>query len=96
MERQAILTRVEPDPPPTFHAVLNQAAVLREVGGPDIMHGQIDSIPQGREPPEHQYRHPAVGSRRPRCDGISLRDHGLPDQREDPSVVYIDTPSSAA
>jgi len=96
MERQAILTRVDPAPPPTLHVVLNEAAVLREVGGSDIMSDQIEGLRKAASRPNISIdvlplkagAHAAMES------AFVILD--FPDPGEDPSVVYIDTPSSAA
>lgn len=95
MERQAILTRDDP-PPPTLHAVLNEAAILRQVGGPDVMSEQVDRLHKAATRPNITIdvlplktgAHAAMES------AFVILDFPHPD--EDPSVVYIDTPSSAA
>lgn len=96
MERQAILTRETPAPPPTLHVVLNEAAVLREVGGTAVMRDQIDRLRKAATKPNISVdilplkagAHAAMES------AFVILD--FPDPREDPPVVYIDSPSSAA
>lgn len=95
MERQAILTRTQPAPP-RLHVVLNEAAVLREVGGPGVMAEQVDRLRAAAQRPNITIdvlplkagAHAAMES------AFVILDFPEPD--EDPSVVYIDTPSSAA
>ena len=95
IKRQTILTRSDP-PAPRLHVVLNEAAVLREVGGPDIMAEQIDRLRRAaRRPnltidvlPLKAGAHAAMES------AFVILDFSEPD--DDPSVVYTDTPSSAA
>ncbi|MDM4723488.1 helix-turn-helix transcriptional regulator [Micromonospora sp. WMMA1363] len=94
MERQAILTR--DNQPPTLHVVLNEAAVRREVGGPDVMVEQITRLRQAASRPTITISvlplkagaHAAMES------AFVILD--FPDPTDDPSVVYIDSPSSAA
>ena len=96
MQRQAILTRVEPTEPPTLHVVLNEAAVLRQVGGSDIMSDQIEGLRKAASRPNISIdilplmagAHAAMES------AFIILD--FPNPSEDPSVVYLDTPSSAA
>jgi len=95
MERQAILTRSDPAPP-RLHVVLNEAVVLREVGGLDVMAEQIGRLRQAAARPNISIEvlplkagaHAAMES------AFVILD--FPDPSDDPSVVYIDTPSSAA
>jgi hypothetical protein len=39
MKRQRILTR--PDQPPRVHAILDEAALRRQIGGPEVMRSQL-------------------------------------------------------
>ncbi len=96
MERQAILTRADPVGPPTIHAVLNEAVLLREVGGSTIMRDQLERLRKAADQPHISIdilpftagAHAAMESTFVVLD--------FADPSEDPSVVYIDTPSSAA
>jgi hypothetical protein len=96
MERQAILTRETPAPPPALHVVLNEAAALREVGGAAVMRDQLDRLRKSATRPNISVdilplkagAHAAMES------AFVILD--FPDPREDPPVVYIDNPSSAA
>ncbi|EXG80277.1 helix-turn-helix domain-containing protein [Cryptosporangium arvum] len=93
MERQAILDRPTP---PAFHAILNEAVLLREVGGPAVMAAQIDKLRGAADRPSTMIdvlpfkagAHAAMES------SFGILD--FPDAEEDPSVVYLDSPSSAA
>jgi hypothetical protein len=94
MQRQAILDRTDP---PRLHAILNEAAILREVGGPDVMAEQMTKLRKAAARPGVTIdvlpmsagAHAAMG-----WSTFVILD--FPDPTEDPSVVYIDTPSSAA
>lgn len=96
VQRQAILTRVEPTPAPTLHVVLNEAAVLREVGGPDVMRDQIERLRDAAHRPNININilPLKVGAHAAMESAFVILD--FPDPQEDPSVVYLDTPSSAA
>lgn len=93
MERQAILRRAKP---PKLHVVLNEAALLREVGGAEVMDSQFDKLRQ------------ATAQRNVEVDVLPLRAGAhaamettfvildFPVQEDDPPVVYMDSPTSAA
>lgn len=95
MERQTILTRTAPEPP-TLQVVLNEAVLLREVGGRAVMSEQVNRLHKAAELPDVTIdvlplkagAHAAMES------AFVIID--FPDPSQDPSVVYIDTPSSAA
>jgi hypothetical protein len=94
IERQTILTRAQPEPP-LLQAVLNEAAVLRQVGGPDTMAEQIDYLRSAAERPNISINvlPLTVGSHAAMESAfVILR---FPDPDQDPSVVYLDNPSSA-
>jgi hypothetical protein len=95
MERQAILTRTDPAPP-RLHAVLNEAAILREVGGPDVMLEQLDRLrtAASRSNITIEVLPFKAGAHAAMETAFVILD--FPDPDDDPSVVYIDTPSSAA
>lgn len=94
MERQAILDRPEP---PRLHVVLSEAAVLRAVGGHDVMAEQVAQLRKATVRPSVTIEvlplaagaHAAMG-----WNTFVILD--FPDPHEDPSIVYLDTPSSAA
>jgi hypothetical protein len=96
VQRQAILTRVKPTPPPTLHVVLNEAAVLRQVGGTDVMRHQIDRLRDAARRPNIDINilPLAEGAHAAMESAFVILDFS--DPQEDPSVVYLDTPSSAA
>lgn len=48
-ERQQVLTRTDP-PPPRVQVVLNEAVLRRRVGGPDVMHEQLEYLMAERDP----------------------------------------------
>lgn len=49
LERQHVLTRTGP-PPPRVQVVLNEAVLRRRVGGPGVMHEQLESLMAERDP----------------------------------------------
>ena len=93
MERQAILDR--PDPP-RLHVVLNEAAILCEVGGSAVMTEQVTKLRKAAARPSVTIdvlplaagAHSAMG-----WSTFVILDFPEPD--DDPSVVYLDTPTSA-
>jgi hypothetical protein len=95
MERQAILTRADPAPP-RLHAVLNEAAVLRQVGGQGVMRQQLDRLRTAASRPNItiDVLPLKAGAHAAMETAFVILD--FPDPDDDPSVVYIDTPSSAA
>jgi transcriptional regulator with XRE-family HTH domain len=48
LERQHVLTRADP-PPPRVHVVLNEAVLRRRVGGPEVMHEQLEYLMTERD-----------------------------------------------
>lgn len=94
MERQTVLDRPNP---PSLHVVLNEAALLCRVGGPDVMAEQVTKLRKAAARPGVIIdvlpliagAHPAMG-----WNTFVILD--FPDADEDPPVVYLDTPSSAA
>lgn len=93
MERQAILDR--PDPP-RLHVVLNEAAILRQVGGADVMADQVAKLRKATQRPgvTIDILTLAAGAHAAMATPFVILD--FPDPAQDPSVVYLDTPSSAA
>lgn len=79
-----------------LHAVINEAALLRQVGGAEVMAAQLASLREAAERPEitidvlplRAGAHAAMGG------AFALLD--FPDPVEDPSVAYIETASAAA
>jgi transcriptional regulator with XRE-family HTH domain len=91
MERQAMV-----DPARSrLHAVINEAALLRSVGGPEVMAGQLAKLRKAAGPeitidvlPLSAGAHAAMNG------SFAIVDFQNPD--EDPSMVYVETASSAA
>jgi transcriptional regulator with XRE-family HTH domain len=48
LERQQVLTRAEP-PPPRLQVILNEAVLRRRVGGPEVMHEQLEYLMADRD-----------------------------------------------
>ncbi len=95
INRQAILTRADPQPP-ALHVVLNEAAVRREVGGSDVMAEQITRLRQVATRPNTTISVlPLAGGAHAAMESAFVI-LDFPDPAEDPSVVYLDSPSSAA
>ena len=94
MERQAILARTDPAPP-TLHVVLNEAAVLRAVGGRGVMQEQVDRLrtAASRSNIAIDVLPLTAGAHAAMETAFVILD--FPDPDEDPSVVYLDTPNSA-
>lgn len=93
MERQAILDQRKP---PRLHVVLNEAAVLREVGGGAVMDDQLAKLRKAAE-----RRHVRIdilplraGAHAAMKGPFTILD--FPNRSDDPSVVYLETASSAA
>jgi Domain of unknown function (DUF5753)/Helix-turn-helix domain len=79
-----------------LHAVVNEAALLRQVGGAEVMAAQLASLREAAARPEitidvlplHAGAHGAMNG------SFALLD--FPEPEEDPSLAYIETASSAA
>lgn len=95
MERQGILTREDP-PAPQLHVILNEAVVLRQVGGPTVMSEQLARLRTAAQQPNINIEilPLAAGAHAAMETAFVILD--FPDPEEDPPVVYIDSPSSAA
>lgn len=94
MERQAILDRSDP---PTLHVVLNEAAILRHVGGVDVMTEQVAKLRKAAQRPGITIDIlPMTSGAHAAMEWSTFVILDFPDPAEDPSVVYLDTPSSAA
>ncbi|MEV4212532.1 DUF5753 domain-containing protein [Micromonospora sp. NPDC049662] len=95
MERQAILTRVDPAPP-KLHVVLNEAVVLRQVGGSAIMNAQVARLREAARLPHISIDVLPLGAGAHAAMETAFVILTFANPSDDPSVVYIDTPSSAA
>lgn len=91
MERQAVLDRT---PPPQLHVVLNEAVLRRPVGSSDVMAEQLQQLADLNE-----RRHVAVeilpfaaGAHPGMMGPFVILDFP---SKDDPSVVYLDTPTGA-
>lgn len=93
MERQAILARRTP---PSLHCILNEAVLLREVGGSKVMSAQVAKLraAAGRPSITLDVLPLKAGAHAAMEGSFVILD--FPDTDEDPSVVYLDSPSSAA
>jgi transcriptional regulator with XRE-family HTH domain len=93
MERQVIFDRAEPR---RLHVVLNEAALLRCVGGSGVMAAQLAKLREAVDRPEvtidvlplRSGAHAAMNG------SFAILDFEKPD--EDPPVAYVETASSAA
>jgi hypothetical protein len=93
MERQTIFDRAEA---PRLHAVLNEAVLLRKVGGSGVMRAQLAKLREFAERPEITidvlpFR---AGAHAAMNGSFALLDFANPN--EDPSVAYVETAISAA
>lgn len=95
MERQAILTRAEPAPP-MLHVVLNEAAVLRQVGGLTVMKEQLARLRDAARLPNITIEVLPLTAGAHAAMETAFVVLTFPEPGDDPAVVYIDTPSSAA
>lgn len=95
MERQGILARATPAPP-TLHVILNEAVLRRTVGGSATMRDQIDRLRTAaqRDTITIDVLPMSAGAHAAMETSFSILD--FPDRTQDPSVVYIETPTSAS
>jgi transcriptional regulator with XRE-family HTH domain len=93
MDRQKIFDGAKPR---HLHAVVNEAVLLRQVGGPEVMKAQLVSLREAAERPEItiDVLPLRAGAHAAMSGAFALLD--FPDPREDPSMAYIETASSAA
>lgn len=93
MDRQKIFDRSKPR---HLHAVVNEAALLRQVGGAEVMDAQLASLRAAVERPEItiDVLPLRAGAHAAMSGSFALLD--FPDPEEDPSMAYIETASSAA
>lgn len=92
MERQAMV-----DPARSrLHAVINEAALLRRVGGPEVMAAQLAKLRKAADRPEItiDVLPLSAGAHAAMNGSFAIVDFENPD--EDPSMVYVETASSAA
>jgi transcriptional regulator with XRE-family HTH domain len=92
MERQTVLDRARP----RLHAVLNEAVLLRTVGGPEVMAAQLTRLREAAERPETtiDVLPLRAGAHAAMNGSFALLDFANPD--EDPPMAYVETASSAA
>ncbi|MFI5493571.1 DUF5753 domain-containing protein [Actinoplanes sp. NPDC051859] len=95
MERQAILTRDQPAAP-QLHVVLNEAVILRQVGGASVMANQVERLRKAATRPNVtiQVLPFAAGAHAAMETAFVILDFADPE--DDPPLVYVDSPSSAA
>ena len=65
MARQELLTRTSPAPPQLW-AVVDEAALRRPIGGPEVMRGQFDALLNATKLPNVQLQVVRTGT-----DGLS-------------------------
>ena len=87
MQRQQILHRHEP---PTFWAIIDEAALRRVVGSPEIMHAQFDNLARmaTRAGVTIQVLPNSAGAHAANTGAILLMDYAEP---LDPSLAYVET-----
>ncbi len=93
MERQAILDRAKP---PRLHVVLNEAAILREVGGADVMADQVAKLRKAAARPAVTIDVLPLGAGAHTAMSGPFTILDFPAPADDPSAVYLETASSAA
>ena len=94
MQRQRILTRVQPARP-RLHVVLNEAVVRRQVGGPDVMADQINQLRKAAKQPHItiDILPFAAGAHAAMESAFVILNFADPEA--DRPLVYIESPSSA-
>lgn len=93
MARQAIFDQARPR---RLHAVLNEAVLLRAVGGAAVMAEQVARLRKAAERPEIEIGvlPLRVGAHAAMNGSFAVLD--FPDPGQDPSMAYVETASSAA
>jgi hypothetical protein len=93
MDRQKIFDQAKAG---RLHAVVNEAALLRQVGCAEVMEAQLASLRAAAERPgiTLDVLPLRAGAHAAMSGAFSLLD--FPDPDEDPSVAYIETASAAA
>jgi transcriptional regulator with XRE-family HTH domain len=93
MDRQKIFDLAKPR---QLHAVINEAALLRQVGGAGVMGAQLASLRAAAARPEItlDVLPLSAGAHAAMSGSFAILD--FPNPEEDPSVAYIETASSAA
>ncbi|MFE9694043.1 helix-turn-helix domain-containing protein [Micromonospora sp. NPDC005806] len=91
MERQELLRRSNP---PQVWAVLDEAALRRPIGGPEVMRGQLDALIEATEAPHVQLQVVpfAAGGHAAASGAFSILRFGDGDL---PDIVYIEQLTSA-
>lgn len=94
--RMARRTIFEQDQPRQLHAVINEAALLRTVGGTEVMSAQLAALQEAAEQPEItiDVLPLSVGAHAAMNGSFAILD--FPDPTEDPSMAYVETAISAA
>ncbi|MET9794995.1 helix-turn-helix domain-containing protein [Nocardiopsis alba] len=91
LTRQGILTRANP---PTYQAIIDEAALRRVVGSPEIMRGQLQHlIRMAARPNVDIYVLPFDAGSHPSTEG-SFVVMDFPDRR-DSSIAYLETPATS-
>jgi transcriptional regulator with XRE-family HTH domain len=92
MERQAIFNPAEP----RLHAVINEAALLRSVGGAEVMKAQMEKLREAADRPGNtvEVLPLSAGAHAAMNGPFAILDFA--DPAEDPPVAYVETASSAA
>jgi transcriptional regulator with XRE-family HTH domain len=85
MARQMILTRDDP-PPPRVWAVLDQQALTRNIGGPQVMYGQMEHLAELARRPRITIQ--VIPSDRPH-PGL-LGAFVIAEARHAPAIVYVE------
>lgn len=93
MDRQKIFDQAKAG---RLHAVVNEAALLRQVGGAEVMDAQMASLRAAAQRPEITVGVLPLraGAHAAMSGAFALLDFPAPE--EDPSMAYIETASSAA
>lgn len=93
MARQTIFDRSHPR---QLHTVINEAALLRAVGGTEVMRDQLAKLRQDSERPEVTIAvlPLSVGAHAAMKGSFALLD--FPEPSEDPSIAYLENASSSA
>ncbi|MFI6761896.1 helix-turn-helix domain-containing protein [Micromonospora sp. NPDC050417] len=91
MARQQLLTRPEP---PQLWAVVDEAALRRPIGGPEVMYGQITSLIEATKLPNVRLQVMPFASGGHAAAGGAFSILRFPDQ-DLPDVVYIEQLTSA-
>ncbi|MFK3984710.1 helix-turn-helix domain-containing protein [Micromonospora sp. NPDC050397] len=91
MARQQLLTRTDP---PQIWAVVDEAALRRPIGGPEVMHGQISALIEATKLPNVRLQVMPFATGGHAAAGGAFSILRFPD-RDLPDVVYIEQLTSA-